>query len=345
VQLLDASRDGRSLLISTVTQVVPSRQNKLILVNALDINQIAVIDEGIEGFLTASFEYGMPTAILMIDNTGLIRFNSTGQRTILNSVLKSTGDTADYSEENYVRWAVFSSNSRWLAYTHVNFIAGNENLYLLDMNNMLNPNGPTPTVAPTFTPVGVTANLNLTPLCSPDPATYRTWRISNPNATRSDFGWTLVGGGLADQGYGSVPAAVGAQPGEMFLSTRTLGGDATLQVSVNGINQGSSVNTGQQCAAQATPAVPLQLVAQCSPLPTAYRVWEVRNPNATAVTFTWELEQYTQRGSGSAPAGTVSTPGKATFITRTEATNTTVKLYANNEEQASAATSTTQCAR
>jgi hypothetical protein len=323
--IFDISDDGSSVLTHLAAPDTTIERLIVWKPSTPSTSQV-ILDFDVADVLGARFVEGSSSRIILIKRDGLFAYDLSSE--VLTLITPSINAEGYDVQDSFTKRAFFSPNNRWLAVVEPDS-RGVPSVTLHDLQVF--------DLAAQY--------LSIDPLCSPDPATYRTWRISNPNPTRSDFGWTLVGGDLADQGYGSVPAAVGAQAGEVFLSTRSLGGDATLQVSVNGINQGSSVNTGQQCAAQATPALNLQLVAQCSPLPTAYRVWEVRNPNATAVTFTWELEQYTQRGSGSVPGGTVSTPGKALFLTRTEATTTNVKLFANDVEQASAATSTTQCAR
>lgn len=171
--------------------------------------------------------------------------------------------------------------------------------------------------------------LQSVPICSPDPTTYRIWRIRNANTSSVVFGWTLSNGGLDAQGYGVVPAQT-AFPGEVYLSVPTAPDGNNLLVYNNGIVQGDANGSDQQCPTQAVPSVKLRLTSLCSPVPDLFRVWRVRNTNATPVTFNYDVYGTSQKGSGIAPAN-----ADTTFITQAIGDNNpnTTRLFVNGAQQ------------
>ncbi len=88
-----------------------------------------------------------------------------------------------------------------------------------------------PTDIPTATPTPFTL-LQLLTMCSPDPASARVWVVQNPNPFPVNFDWALVSG--SDSGSGTVPAAVGATPGEILFSSVTEAGLNTMNLFANG---------------------------------------------------------------------------------------------------------------
>ncbi len=72
-----------------------------------------------------------------------------------------------------------------------------------------------------ITPVPI-ANLNLTSMCSDDPATERRWRIRNPNPFGVEVWWHVYGTSQRD--------TLIAPPGDSFFFTQTVGGANTTKL-------------------------------------------------------------------------------------------------------------------
>lgn len=99
--------------------------------------------------------------------------------------------------------------------------------------------------------------------------------------------------------------------------------------------------------ATATPA-PLQrlrLTSLCSPDPSAYRVWRVRNGNRYEVAFTWDMYRSStdQTGAGVAPAAVSGGVGETFFQTITEGGPNTVHIFVNGVQQDVKASNPAQC--
>jgi len=260
---------------------------------------------------------------------------------------------------------------------------------------------PTATFTPTLTPTAASyQNLLLTSMCSPDPTSYRVWRVRNSNLYPVNFTWDLYG--TAQSGSGTVPAVNGSTPGEAFFQTVTVAGANTTRIFVNGVLNNTKASSTAACAtptftftftptatdtptytptftetftptftptdtdtptATATPtatdtltstatftptltAAPYQnllLTSMCSPDPTSYRVWRVRNSNPYPVNFTWDMYGTAQRGSGTVPAANGSTPGEAFFQTVTVAGANTTRIFVNGVLNNTKASTTRAC--
>lgn len=87
----------------------------------------------------------------------------------------------------------------------------------------------------------------------------------------------------------------------------------------------------------------LQLTSMCSPNPTSYRVWRVRNYNPFTLNFTWDVYNTSQNGSGSVPALEGSTPGEVTFQTTTVSGSNTTRIFVNGVLQDTKASTTATC--
>lgn len=107
---------------------------------------------------------------------------------------------------------------------------------------------PTPTPIPTVTPLPPNmARLRLTSLCSPNPASYRVWRVRNTNPYPVPFTWDVYN--TAQQGSGVVPAANGSTPGEVMFQTITVPNSPnTTRVFVSGAQQDVKASTTTQCS-------------------------------------------------------------------------------------------------
>lgn len=87
----------------------------------------------------------------------------------------------------------------------------------------------------------------------------------------------------------------------------------------------------------------LQLTSMCSPNPTSYRVWRVRNYNPFALNFTWDVYNTSQSGSGSVAALQGSTPGEVTFQATTVSGSNTTRIFVNGVLQDTKASTTATC--
>ncbi len=65
-------------------------------------------------------------------------------------------------------------------------------------------------------------NLNLTSVCSDDPATSRRWRVRNPNDFDVEVRYVVVGAGIS--------GTITATPGDSFFETTTVGGANTTKI-------------------------------------------------------------------------------------------------------------------
>jgi pimeloyl-ACP methyl ester carboxylesterase len=88
--------------------------------------------------------------------------------------------------------------------------------------------------------------LRLTALCSPNPASYRVWQVSNPNPYPLNFTWELYGG-VTQSGQGLVPAAIGSAPGTVTFQTQTENGANTTRIFVNGRLQDTAPSNATPC--------------------------------------------------------------------------------------------------
>jgi hypothetical protein len=103
-----------------------------------------------------------------------------------------------------------------------------------------------PTDVPTAVPTPYNV-LELTTLCSPNPALTRVWIVRNFNAFPVNFDWTLVSG--TDSGTGIVPAAVGAVPGEIAFTSTAEAGANTMNLFANsGVLQDTEIASAVTCA-------------------------------------------------------------------------------------------------
>ena len=82
--------------------------------------------------------------------------------------------------------------------------------------------------------------LQLTSMCSNDPALTRAWRVRNPNAVAVDFTWKLYGTSI--DGAVTAPAS-----SDYFFETPTQPGPNTLIIFANGIQQAVKASGSQRC--------------------------------------------------------------------------------------------------
>jgi len=87
--------------------------------------------------------------------------------------------------------------------------------------------------------------LRLAALCSPDPATYRVWRVTNPNPYPIPFTWDTHNGGQT--GAGIVPTANGNIDGEITFTTQTTSGTNQVRIYVNGDRQDTKASGPRRC--------------------------------------------------------------------------------------------------
>lgn len=83
--------------------------------------------------------------------------------------------------------------------------------------------------------------LQLTSMCSDDPAVTRAWRVRNPNAFDVAFTWKLYGTPI--DGASVAPAS-----SDYLFETPTQPGANTLIIFVNGVQQAVKAAGGQRCA-------------------------------------------------------------------------------------------------
>jgi hypothetical protein len=83
----------------------------------------------------------------------------------------------------------------------------------------------------------------------------------------------------------------------------------------------------------------LQLTSRCSPEPESHRIWQVHNPTAQPVPYTWEIKDSDQEGSEVAP------PGDSYLETQTEESGkNALVLKVNGKKQDSLASKRDRCA-
>jgi len=83
----------------------------------------------------------------------------------------------------------------------------------------------------------------------------------------------------------------------------------------------------------------LQLTSRCSPEPESHRIWQVHNPTAQPVPYTWEIKDSDQEGSEVAP------PGDSYLETQTEESGkNALVLKVNGQKQDSLASKRDRCA-
>ncbi|MBI5960633.1 MAG: SH3 domain-containing protein [Chloroflexi bacterium] len=87
--------------------------------------------------------------------------------------------------------------------------------------------------------------LQLTSMCSPDPRSYRVWRVRNENPYPVDFVWDVYGGN--QKGTGTVPAAKCGIAGEASFNTKTIDGENTVRLFVNGVQEDAKASNPAQC--------------------------------------------------------------------------------------------------
>ena len=114
--------------------------------------------------------------------------------------------------------------------------------------------------------------LQLTSMCSNDPALTRAWRVRNPNAFDINFTWKLYGTPI--DGVATAPASA-----DYFFETPTQPGANTLIIFVNGLQQAVKASGGQRCN-------PLLTVAGLCDAGTAeFRIANTGGPMLTPATW------------------------------------------------------------
>jgi outer membrane biosynthesis protein TonB len=87
--------------------------------------------------------------------------------------------------------------------------------------------------------------LQLSAVCSRDPAVHRVWRVQNANGQAVDFTWEVAGSGQS--GSGTVPAANCGVPGEAFFNSNTEPDDNTMRIYVDGELQDTKASIPDKC--------------------------------------------------------------------------------------------------
>lgn len=87
--------------------------------------------------------------------------------------------------------------------------------------------------------------LQLTALCSPNPAAVRVWRVRNPNSLPVAFTWDVYG--ASQTGQGTAPAAQNGVSGETTFQTQTVSGANTVRIFVNGVLQDTKASNPNPC--------------------------------------------------------------------------------------------------
>jgi hypothetical protein len=101
------------------------------------------------------------------------------------------------------------------------------------------------------TPTPPPTKLQLSAMCSPDPNSYRVWRVGNPNPYSIPFSWDVQN---SDQkGAGVAPAS-----GETFFQTKTVDGRNKVHLYANGELQDFQISNGTNC----NPPTPTPVVTQ-----------------------------------------------------------------------------------
>jgi pimeloyl-ACP methyl ester carboxylesterase len=87
--------------------------------------------------------------------------------------------------------------------------------------------------------------LKLTSMCSPNPPSYRVWRVRNSNPFPLNFTWDVYG--TVQTSSGTVPAMSGSMPGEITFQTTTVAGSNTVRIFVNGVLHDTKASTTAVC--------------------------------------------------------------------------------------------------
>ncbi|MEQ8676771.1 MAG: PKD domain-containing protein [Aggregatilineales bacterium] len=90
------------------------------------------------------------------------------------------------------------------------------------------------------------SDLVVASLCSPEPGTYRRWRVRNYNPYPLAFDWEIYGSG--NTGTETAPAAVGATPGEIQFTTPVSGNPMTIIISVAGVTHDQTASNSTPCS-------------------------------------------------------------------------------------------------
>lgn len=86
-------------------------------------------------------------------------------------------------------------------------------------------------------------SLQLTSLCSDDPALTRRWRVRNENPYDVAFTWDIYSSGQSG-------AAIAPASSDTIFETTTEPGDNTMRIFVNGVQQDVKASSGAQCMGQ-----------------------------------------------------------------------------------------------
>lgn len=114
--------------------------------------------------------------------------------------------------------------------------------------------------------------LQLTSMCSNDPALTRAWRVRNPNAFDVEFTWKLYGTSI--DGIATAPASA-----DHFFETPTQPGSNTLIIYVAGVQQAVKASGGQRCAPLLT------VVGLCDAGTAEFRIANTGGPMLTPSTW------------------------------------------------------------
>ena len=186
-------------------------------------------------------------------------------------------------------------------------------------------------VAAFFMGLGVDAqptssDLKLTSMCSGDPTTQLRWRVRNETAAPVPYEWTSAGG---QSGTGVAPS------GDSFFFTNAISGNPnTTIIKWDNGSGGKFQNSKASGFATCVVTQNLILTSVCSDDPTLTRKWRVRNPNASAVNFTYEVYPNVETGAYVAPAADGTGPNgesECFFETTTIGGANTTKIYWNTE--------------
>jgi uncharacterized repeat protein (TIGR01451 family) len=111
------------------------------------------------------------------------------------------------------------------------------------------------------------------------------------------------------------------------VNSGTAGSDILNTATLTGLDQTDN-NSGNNSASVTIRVVVqnLELTSLCSPEPSVYRVWRVRNYNQNDIQFDWEVYGPGLTGSETAPAASGATPGEIVFTTPTVANPMTVVI-------------------
>jgi hypothetical protein len=262
--VIDLASDGRHILIQA--GIFEEFSSFLAIWNLHTPSDLIIIPEAQinrETLLDARFTTVDGSEFVFVDDQRLGRYN------VMNET--SSNINSEVNGQRY-RFAEFSDNGERLA------LANNDAVYWLDLHSIQGTqtptltetfiytatSTPTATETPTFTPTATDTytatstptatitptaapyqNLLLTSMCSPDPTSYRVWRVRNSNAYPVNFTWDVYG--TTQTGSGTVPAANGSTPGEAFFQTVTVAGANTTRIFVNGTLNNTKASTTRAC--------------------------------------------------------------------------------------------------